>query len=138
MIWVFSVYSHFDFKGSFSERKSLLSLELGHRWKQRHNIVCLCQRLCTTSAHNNVDRHALKTLISLFSQDTTSPILFVFFQCIYNKASENSSQGVSLLVLKRIREHFVVNKPSFSTREGSALSEQSQALGQQFLQCLSY
>lgn len=128
MTWVFSTFFHFDFEGSSSERKSLLSLELRHRWKQRHNTVCLCQRLCTTSAHNNMDRHALETLIS---QDITSPILFIFFLCIYSKVSENSSQAVSFSVLKRIRKHFAMNKTSFSSREGFSLSEQSQALGQQ-------
>lgn len=128
MIWVFSTFTHLDYRGYSSERKSLLSLQLRHRWKQRHNTVCLCQRLCTISAHNNMDRHALKTLIS---QNIISSILFLFFPCIYSKVSENSPQGISLLVLKRIREHFAMPKTSFSTRENFALSEQSQALGQQ-------
>lgn len=113
MIWVFSTFTHLDYRGYSSERKSLLSLELRHRWKQRHNTVCLCQRLCTISAHNNMDRHALKTLIS---QNIISSILFIFFPCIYSKVSENSPQGISLLVLKRIREHFAMTKTSFSTR----------------------
>lgn len=128
VMWTFSTLSHFDFGGSSSERKSLLSPELRHRWKQRHNTVCPCQRLCTTSAHHNRDRHALDTLIS---QDITSPILFIFFLCIYSKVCENSPQGISPSVLKRIRKHFAMNKTSFSTREGFALSEKSQALGQQ-------
>lgn len=128
VIWVFSTFSHLDFRGSSSEGKSLLSLELRHRWKQKHNTVCLCQRLCTISAHNNMDRHALKTLTS---QNITSSVLFIFFPRIYSKVSENSPQGISLSVLQRIREDFAMTKTSFSTREGFALSEQSQALRQQ-------
>lgn len=65
---------HFDLKGSFSKRKSLLSLELKHRWMQRHNAVCLHERFCSISAHSNMNRHALKPVVSLFSQENISTV----------------------------------------------------------------
>lgn len=113
--WIFSTFSHFDFAGSSSERKSLLSLELRYRWKQRHNTVCLCHRLCTTSAHSNRDKHALETIIS---QVITSPILLVFFLCIYSK------------VWKFIPRHFPLG---VKEDQGTLCHEQNQFLYQRGL-----